>query len=373
MKTEGCRDWRESLGAYALGHLPPRSGPALEAHLEGCPECRAEAGLAGRRRRAAAARRPGALRRRRRSPPPDLGERIAGDDRRRAAGSSGAAGAGASASRLGGGRGRRGGGRWRSSSSRRRRQRRPRAARRVRLAAGRDARSTRRSSRTPTGPRSTCTSRASAPAPSAASSCAGRDGTRVPAGTFRYRWGDDSTRCSARRSTSPAPARSASAPATEPSSPRSTWPERRQGPPQTRRTRRDRTEPTLGAAGARRGAGDRRLRQQRRQTARRRRLRRQGKQRGTSDQRDREVAPGAESGAAVADRRHAPPKSAPILVDSKGFTVYDFHKDKGTTSSCYGACAEVWPPVTDRRRTAGRRRRQPRSWARPSAKTAPPR
>lgn len=40
------------------------------------------------------------------------------------------------------------------------------------------------------------------------------------------------------------------------------------------------------------------------------------------------------------------PKVGPVLVDSKGFTVYDFHKDKGTTSSCYGGCAKVWPPVT---------------------------
>ena len=35
-----------------------------------------------------------------------------------------------------------------------------------------------------------------------------------------------------------------------------------------------------------------------------------------------------------------------ILVDSKGFTLYDFHKDKGTKSSCSGACAEAWPPLT---------------------------
>jgi predicted lipoprotein with Yx(FWY)xxD motif len=34
-----------------------------------------------------------------------------------------------------------------------------------------------------------------------------------------------------------------------------------------------------------------------------------------------------------------------VLVDSKGFTVYDFHKDKGGKSSCYGACAKGWPPV----------------------------
>lgn len=43
MRTENCREWRESLGAYALGHLPAAERAALEAHLEGCPECRAEA------------------------------------------------------------------------------------------------------------------------------------------------------------------------------------------------------------------------------------------------------------------------------------------------------------------------------------------
>jgi len=34
-----------------------------------------------------------------------------------------------------------------------------------------------------------------------------------------------------------------------------------------------------------------------------------------------------------------------ILVDSDGRTLYDFHKDKGSTSSCYGACAAAWPPL----------------------------
>lgn len=34
-----------------------------------------------------------------------------------------------------------------------------------------------------------------------------------------------------------------------------------------------------------------------------------------------------------------------ILVDSKGHTLYDFHADQGTTSSCYGECAAVWPPL----------------------------
>jgi predicted lipoprotein with Yx(FWY)xxD motif len=34
-----------------------------------------------------------------------------------------------------------------------------------------------------------------------------------------------------------------------------------------------------------------------------------------------------------------------VLVDSKGFVLYDFHQDKGTTSACYGECAAVWPPL----------------------------
>lgn len=35
-----------------------------------------------------------------------------------------------------------------------------------------------------------------------------------------------------------------------------------------------------------------------------------------------------------------------VLVESKGFTLYDFHKDKGGKSACSGACAEAWPPLT---------------------------
>jgi predicted lipoprotein with Yx(FWY)xxD motif len=26
-------------------------------------------------------------------------------------------------------------------------------------------------------------------------------------------------------------------------------------------------------------------------------------------------------------------------------TLYDFHKDQGTSSACYGACAGAWPPL----------------------------
>jgi hypothetical protein len=43
MKTDGCRDWRHLLGAYALGDLGAEERAGLEAHLEGCAECRAEA------------------------------------------------------------------------------------------------------------------------------------------------------------------------------------------------------------------------------------------------------------------------------------------------------------------------------------------
>jgi predicted lipoprotein with Yx(FWY)xxD motif len=39
------------------------------------------------------------------------------------------------------------------------------------------------------------------------------------------------------------------------------------------------------------------------------------------------------------------PKLGMVLIDSKGFTLYDFHKDKGTKSMCNGACAEGWPPL----------------------------
>jgi len=41
----------------------------------------------------------------------------------------------------------------------------------------------------------------------------------------------------------------------------------------------------------------------------------------------------------------ANPPLGRILVDSKGITLYDFVKDKGTTSVCYGACAALWPPL----------------------------
>lgn len=39
------------------------------------------------------------------------------------------------------------------------------------------------------------------------------------------------------------------------------------------------------------------------------------------------------------------PKLGKILVTSSGLTLYDFGKDRGTASACYGACAKIWPPL----------------------------
>jgi hypothetical protein len=42
MTTDDHRDWKLSLGAYALGDLPAEERAQVAAHLEGCAECRAE-------------------------------------------------------------------------------------------------------------------------------------------------------------------------------------------------------------------------------------------------------------------------------------------------------------------------------------------
>lgn len=54
----------------------------------------------------------------------------------------------------------------------------------------------------------------------------------------------------------------------------------------------------------------------------------------------------AASGSGVAvESKHA--KLGTVLAAGpKRLTVYMFEADKGTTSSCSGACAKVWPPVT---------------------------
>ena len=42
MTTDDHRDWRLLLGAYALGDLSADERASVAAHIEGCPECRAE-------------------------------------------------------------------------------------------------------------------------------------------------------------------------------------------------------------------------------------------------------------------------------------------------------------------------------------------
>jgi predicted lipoprotein with Yx(FWY)xxD motif len=39
-------------------------------------------------------------------------------------------------------------------------------------------------------------------------------------------------------------------------------------------------------------------------------------------------------------------KFGKILVGPSGRTLYDFVADKTTKSTCYGACASIWPPLT---------------------------
>jgi hypothetical protein len=43
MTVEGCREWRERLGAYVLGQLSEDERAATAAHIDGCSACRAEA------------------------------------------------------------------------------------------------------------------------------------------------------------------------------------------------------------------------------------------------------------------------------------------------------------------------------------------
>src|SRR5437764_7719400 len=76
MTAEECRIWRERVGALVLGQLDPSEKAATQAHLDGCPACRAEAdalspvaALLGRADPERLAPAP--------APPADLGDRIA--------------------------------------------------------------------------------------------------------------------------------------------------------------------------------------------------------------------------------------------------------------------------------------------------------
>ena len=53
-------------------------------------------------------------------------------------------------------------------------------------------------------------------------------------------------------------------------------------------------------------------------------------------------SPAVAAGTAV---KTATISGATVLTDGSGFTLYSFAPDTSTTSKCYGACAQNWPPV----------------------------
>jgi predicted lipoprotein with Yx(FWY)xxD motif len=54
----------------------------------------------------------------------------------------------------------------------------------------------------------------------------------------------------------------------------------------------------------------------------------------------------ATGGGVTVTVKHASKLGTILAVGSKKMTVYMFEGDKGSASSCSGACASVWPPVT---------------------------
>jgi putative zinc finger protein len=77
MRTEGCREWRHLLGAYALGDLALEERAGLEAHLEGCAACRAEAETLGDVARLLPLADPARFSQPAPQPPPELADRVA--------------------------------------------------------------------------------------------------------------------------------------------------------------------------------------------------------------------------------------------------------------------------------------------------------
>jgi hypothetical protein len=76
-RPDNCREWRLLLGAYALGDLASAERAGLEAHLEGCPECRAEAESLGAVAQLLPLADPARFGRPAPQPPPELGQRVA--------------------------------------------------------------------------------------------------------------------------------------------------------------------------------------------------------------------------------------------------------------------------------------------------------
>ncbi|QMU77714.1 hypothetical protein GXW83_20495 [Streptacidiphilus sp. PB12-B1b] len=58
------------------------------------------------------------------------------------------------------------------------------------------------------------------------------------------------------------------------------------------------------------------------------------------------VAGHTASGSGTATLKTASSPEGQILVDGSGRTLYLFQADTGSTSTCTGACATAWPPVT---------------------------
>jgi len=77
MRTDDHRDWRHALGAYALGDLSAAERAAVDGHLEGCAECRAEASALEAVGRLLSLADPARFSQPAPQPPAELGERVA--------------------------------------------------------------------------------------------------------------------------------------------------------------------------------------------------------------------------------------------------------------------------------------------------------
>jgi predicted lipoprotein with Yx(FWY)xxD motif len=67
-------------------------------------------------------------------------------------------------------------------------------------------------------------------------------------------------------------------------------------------------------------------------------------QAGTSGSGYAAGGPAKAAPAATVSTRHT--KLGTVIVDGQGQTLYLFEKDMGMASSCTGACASIWPPLT---------------------------
>jgi predicted lipoprotein with Yx(FWY)xxD motif len=63
------------------------------------------------------------------------------------------------------------------------------------------------------------------------------------------------------------------------------------------------------------------------------------------------AAPGAGAAVAIGTKTA---KLGTVLAGHKGLTLYMFESDKPGSSSCTGACAQVWPPVTGSPHASGK-------------------